>query len=165
MDLYLVRHAIAEQRDASRWPDDANRPLTPEGERAFGKNAARLSRFAPAPELVLSSPFVRAWRTAEILSEAAGWQKPAPFEPLEADRPTPALLEALAPYAGRTSVALVGHEPGLSELAWLLLAGKPKDSVVRFKKGGVALLSAPGAPKPGGAALRWLVTPRVLAKR
>jgi phosphohistidine phosphatase len=165
MDLYLVRHAVAEERDASRWPDDADRPLTHDGERSFRKNAARLSRFAPAPEVVLSSPFVRAWGTAEILSEAAGWPKPERFEPLEADRPTPAVVDALAPHAGRTAVALVGHEPGLSELAWLLLAGKPKDSVIRFKKGGVALLSTFGAPKPGAASLRWLVTPKLLAAR
>jgi phosphohistidine phosphatase len=162
MDLYLVRHGVAYEQDPKRWPNDADRPLTPEGEREFLDVARALAPVADAPELVLSSSFARAWRTAELLSEGAGWPEPQEFRALEADRPTVAVLDALAPFGDRRSLALVGHEPGMSELAWLLLAGKPRERVIRFKKGGAALLKTSGAPAAGGASLRWLLTPQAL---
>jgi phosphohistidine phosphatase len=162
MDLYLVRHAVAYDRDPSRWPDDADRPLTPEGEREFAKAARGLPRVAKPPERVLSSPFPRAWRTAEILSEEAGWPPPERFEYLEADRPVAPVLGGLP--ADMSSVALVGHEPGMSELAWLLLAGEPGERAIRFKKGAVAKLRTDDRPAPGGAWLVWLTPPDVLRK-
>ena len=67
MNLYIVRHAVAHKRDAELWPDDAKRPLTPEGEERFRRAAGVILRLVPEIELVLSSPFVRAWRTAELL--------------------------------------------------------------------------------------------------
>ena len=69
MDLYLVRHAVAYKRDYERWPNDADRPLTPEGEEDFRAVARSLGRIVPEVEVLLSSPYVRAWRTAEILDE------------------------------------------------------------------------------------------------
>ena len=76
LDLYVVRHAVAYERDAERWPDDARRPLTPKGEQRFQEAVKGLTSVAaPEVEVVLSSPFARAWRTAEILAEA-GWAAP-----------------------------------------------------------------------------------------
>ncbi|MDP9295333.1 MAG: histidine phosphatase family protein [Actinomycetota bacterium] len=162
MDLYLVRHGVAHDQDPKRWPDDTDRPLTSDGEREFLHAARALARVTDAPELVLSSSFARAWRTAELLSEGAAWPEPQEFRALEADRPTVAVLAALAPFGDPRSLALVGHEPGMSELAWLLLAGEPRERVIRFKKGGVALLKTSGAPTAGRASLRWLLTPQTL---
>jgi phosphohistidine phosphatase len=165
MDLYLVRHGVAHDQDPDQWPDDADRPLTADGEREFLDSARALARVADAPEVVLSSSFVRAWRTAELLSEGAGWPGPQELRALEAGRPTVGVLDALAPFGDRRSLALVGHEPGMSELAWLLLAGEPRERVVRFKKGAVALLKTSGAPAKSRASLRWLVTPQTLRAR
>jgi phosphohistidine phosphatase SixA len=70
IDVYLVRHAIAEQRDSSRWPDDADRPLT-----ARGTLPQRRARTAPARapgDAIRSSPYARACQTAELLREEAG---------------------------------------------------------------------------------------------
>ena len=75
MDLYLVRHAIAFDFDTSQWPDDSQRPLTPEGQKRFSR-AARAWRARPSVDLVLSSPWVRAWQTAELLESEAGWPRP-----------------------------------------------------------------------------------------
>ena len=71
-------------------------------------------------------------------------------------------LDALRLHADRDSVALVGHEPQLSWLASLLLAGE--ESVVRLelKKGAVALLELTSPPTPGSAVLRWSVSPKIL---
>lgn len=61
MDLYSVRHAVAHERDADRWPDDAKRPLTPEGEKRFRLAAGGILRLVPEVDYVLSSPFVWAY--------------------------------------------------------------------------------------------------------
>ena len=162
IDVFLVRHAIAENRDQSRWPDDSVRPLTPEGEQRFRRAARGLRRIVPDVDLVLSSPYTRAWHTAEILNEEAGWPRPERCEALEAVRGPDDVVEALRQQSDRASVALVGHEPQLSSLASILVAGD--EHVVMFdkKKGGVAFLSFPGDPAPGEAILRWWVPPKIL---
>src|SRR5579872_2373815 len=76
MELLIVRHAIAFARDAKRWRDDSERPLTMEGVKRARRAAAGLKRIAKRPSLVLTSPLVRARDTAGILTQAGGWPKP-----------------------------------------------------------------------------------------
>lgn len=83
MELILVRHARAFDRDRAAWPDDARRPLTAEGRDEFARLARRLARVRPRVDLVESSGFVRAWQTAQILSEKARWPRPSRLERLE----------------------------------------------------------------------------------
>ena len=160
MDLYLVRHGIAFQRDQERWPDDGDRPLTPQGEKRFRAAARGLGRLAPAVGANLSSPLVRAWRTAEILAEEAGWPAPS-SEPALAEGSPQQLLELIR-GDGYASAALVGHEPDLSRFASFLLAGAPGAVPIEMKKGGVACLRFDAAPAPGSALLRWFATPKLL---
>jgi phosphohistidine phosphatase len=148
MSVYVVRHAIAEERDAERWPDDAIRPLTKKGEESFREAARGLRTIAPAVEVVLSSPYARAWRTAEILQEEADWPAPERCDALEADR-SPS--DALDVVRGRGTVAAVGHEPLLSGLVSLLLG---TSIPIDFKKGAVALVE--------DGVLRWYATPKIL---
>ena len=162
MDLCLVRHAIAAQRDPEQWPGDRDRPLTPKGEQRFRKAARGLKAVVPQMDLMFSSPLERAWRTAVILSEEAGWPEPVAWSQLEPDRSPQQVTLALTPHAQMTSVALVGHEPGLSELASYLLAGSGRAVDIDMKKGGGAMLTLDGAPEAGTALLRWLLTPKVL---
>src|SRR5437764_6541234 len=122
MEIYLVRHAIAHERDASRWPDDALRPLTDEGVEKFESATRGLRRIIPAVERVLSSPFTRAWQTAEILGSQTGWPPAERAEELASSR-DPDVAVALLERLTVDSVALVGHEPHLSGLASLLLVG------------------------------------------
>jgi phosphohistidine phosphatase len=160
VELFLVRHAIAHDRDPDRWPDDGLRPLTDEGEAAFRQAARGLARIAPAVQAVLASPFVRAWRTAEILEEEAGWPAAQPCEALEAGGAQSGVLKAIRAHARLASLALVGHEPDLSELASRLLTGSGPAVMLEMKKGGVACLSVEGGGD--GASLRWLVMPKIL---
>jgi len=105
MDLYLVRHAIAFNPDDSQWPDDSQRPLTPDGEKRFKQAARGLGRLVRSVDVVLSSPFVRAWRTAELLEKDAGWPKPTRCEALEAGRTPAEVLQALQPFTSSAAVA------------------------------------------------------------
>jgi len=113
-------------------------------------------------DLMFASPLERAWRTAVILNEEVGWPEPVAWSQLEPDHSPQQVVLALTPHASVTSVALVGHEPGLSELASYLLAGSGGAVDLEMKKGGAALLSIDGTPQAGSALLRWLLTPKVL---
>jgi len=161
MDVFLVRHAIARDRDAAQWPDDSIRPLTDEGERKFIAAARGLKRIVSAPEVHLASPFARAWRTAEILHEEAGWPKPEPTDELGEDASSSAMLELLRRHQSARTVALVGHEPDLSGFAGYLLSGHSAPAQIEMKKGAVALLTI-DPPAPGSGVLRWLLQPKAL---
>ena len=164
VELLLVRHAIAFARDPDQWPDDGERPLSPEGEARCRKAARGLKSVQPAVELVLSSPYARAWQTAEILAEEAGWPSPEPCPELEAERrPSDAMRVLRAPSnRDRGSLALVGHEPNLSELASFLLTGAQSRLLIEMKKGGVACLAFDEAPAASKGLLRWVATPKML---
>jgi len=162
MNLYLVRHAIAFKLDPATWPDDRDRPLTPQGEKKFRQAARGLKALVPGVDVVLSSPLVRAWRTAEILSKATGWPQPSRFDPLEPGTPPADVVDALQPHASAESVAMVGHEPSLHELLSYLLTGDPGNVRLTMKKGGVACLSVEDGLRAGSATLQWVLPPGVL---
>jgi phosphohistidine phosphatase len=162
MDILLVRHAIAFDRDPDQWPNDSDRPLTPEGEARFREIARGLRTLLPSIELVLASPYARAWRTAELLAEESGWPAPVPTDALEAERSPADAMEVLRSQAGTGSLALVGHEPNLSELASLLLTGSERRLRLEMKKGGLAYLAVDVGLGPGRGLLRWLAPPKML---
>lgn len=162
MDLFLVRHAVAFDADESKWPDDRERPLTPDGEKRFRRAARGLGQLVPSVDVVLSSSYARAWRTAELLEKEAGWPKPIVCAALESGRAPAEVLQALQPYTGADAVALVGHEPRLHELASYLLTADTGHAHLEFRKGGVARVEIGDSLRPGAARLRWLLAPKVL---
>jgi phosphohistidine phosphatase len=162
IQLYLVRHAIAEER-GPEWPDDRLRPLTKEGAARMAREAASLVEVASRPDEILTSPLVRTRQTADIL--AAAWPKKikvTEIEPLAPGGRPRAVLQALEAFARRGSLALVGHEPGIGELTAALIGMR---TPLAFKKGAVALVEvALLPPPPGSGELRWLLSPRILRK-
>ncbi|CAA9284487.1 MAG: hypothetical protein AVDCRST_MAG77-4097 [uncultured Chloroflexi bacterium] len=161
MLLFLVRHAIAEERSPERWPDDRARPLTDEGRRRFRSAARGLRAIAATPDHVLSSPFTRAIQTAALLQEHARWPEAEHAEALRADQAVSAFLPLLERHLQLPALGLVGHEPFLGDLASLLLTGDTARTTIEFKKGAVACLRI-HATLAGRADLVWLLPPRVL---
>lgn len=161
MDLYLVRHALAERRDHERWPDDPDRPLSADGIKRFRREARGLRRIGAAVDAVLSSSFVRAWGTAEILADEARWPVAERCPPLEPPAPASACVGVLR-ARNEASLALVGHQPQLSELASLLLAGSEDAVGLQLGKGGIICVRFTERPTPGNGILRWSVSPRML---
>ena len=160
MDLYLVRHAPAFQKDHDRWPHDKKRPLTPEGEKAFRLAARGLARMVPRVDVILSSPARRTWHTAKILSELDSWPAPEPLQVVAAGRRRASPQKAtvvLEDYAGAKSVAVVGHRPRLQELAAYLLTGEEDGLEIRIGQGSVMCICFDGAPAAGTGKLRWLL--------
>jgi phosphohistidine phosphatase len=157
--LYLIRHALAEDR-SDEWPDDAKRPLTSKGAAKMREVIGGLAALEPQIGDVLTSPFVRAKQTADLLLEGL---KPAPrLSIVQALAPggSPAqVAEALSGHAGAEGLALVGHEPGLGELAAWLVGAK---AAFAFKKGGICRIDVQKLPPPGAGQLVWLATPKML---
>lgn len=163
MIVYIVRHAPAGNRDPARWPDDSQRPLTKKGERKFARAAAGLARIAELPAVVLASPYARAWRTAELLADHAGWPAPAECPALAGQSDASAIVSVLAESAAE-SVALVSHEPHVNELLSLLLTGDDALVPAPFRKGAVACLRLTPPAAPASAQLEWFVTPGALRR-
>lgn len=165
MDLVIVRHAIAFERDARRWPDDGDRPLTPEGMARARKAATGLKQVAERPRCVLSSPLVRAKQTAAILTELAGWPKATECAALAPDEPPERVFAALAARKEKI-IAVVGHQPGLGRLLAACLPTQMRGGVnpqaFELKKMGAVLISFSGTPRAGGGVLNWFVPPRIL---
>jgi len=120
-----------------------------------------LRRLVPSVDVVLSSSFARAWQTAELLHEVAGWPDPTRCEELEVGR-TPGSAAAVVAARTERSVAVVGHEPHLSRLASLLCTGSEDELQLELKKGAVAFLGFDGAAEAGAARVHWSVAPKIL---
>ena len=161
MDLLIVRHAIAAERNPKRWPDDRERPLTPEGSLRARRAAAGLKRIADRPALLLTSPLVRARQSASILSECAGWPEPLECAALAPEASAEAVLKALQARP-HERIAVVGHQPCLGRLIAYCLAGTVYPQAIELKKCGVAWLSFEAVARAEGAILRWLLAPSVL---
>lgn len=159
MKLLLIRHADAGERDAQRWPDDRDRPITEKGEQRQEKMAKRLRKLGLKPVLLLSSPWKRAWQTAEITAEVLGCHAPVASDPLAASPSLTRIANAIGHRGADDVVALVGHEPWMSELAARLLTGQPSGVNIDFPKSGVMLLEA-AQVKPGAAALEMFLRPK-----
>jgi len=164
MKLVLFRHGPAGRRDSRRWPDDALRPLTSRGEERTRAAASGLCRMIGAPRArIMTSPFARAARTAELLRECsrgrATVEESALLVPGGPFRPVIAMLEKCR--AGETLI-LVGHEPDLGKLAGTLLFGAPHPLPLR--KAGACVIAFVGAVAPGKAALLGFYPPRVLRR-
>lgn len=157
MELLVLRHATAEVR-APGTPD-ADRRLTPRGRKRFRLAARGLARLLEAPDVILTSPLPRARETAEITARA--WKGPEPVEaPPLAGGAVDDVLGLLDGLRTRGRVALVGHEPQVSEIVARLL-GSPHAERLGFRKGGAALLELPERPSDGGR-LVWQLPPRIL---
>jgi phosphohistidine phosphatase len=161
MDLYIIRHAWAADRDDERWPDDGLRPLTEEGKKRFAKVAAKLVERGMKPQVVGTSPLVRCLETAQILAAAAGKAKLVELDELRPGSDLEGLLRwTVAQSQEHEGVAWVGHAPDVDRLAAALIA--QSDALLRFAKGAAAAIRFDGPPALAGGELQWLVTAKML---
>ena len=160
MEICLVRHAIAVERGTKGYIDDRARPLTPEG-RTRMKEAAKGLKHLFQPQEILTSPLLRARQTAEILQDVFGVPV-IQMEALGRGDHAGTLKQLSGPDTART--ALVGHEPWMSELLSVMVAGEPDAMSSVFKKGAAALVTSDGPPEAGRCVLQWLLQPAALRR-
>lgn len=150
MDLLLWRHAEAEDGD-----DDAARALTARGEKQAKAMARWIRQHQPRHLRIVVSPTVRTRQTAEALE--------LPFDlerRIGPDAGAPELLAAVGWPTARGAALLVGHQPGLGQLASLLLAGQESEWTI--KKGALWWLSRRVREGEPQTVLRAVVSPDFL---
>lgn len=157
LKLYFLRHGKAMARADWR-DDDGLRPLTEEGERLMVAEAPAIRRATKGLELILTSPLVRARRTAEIVAEAMRMEGDlADDDGLGHGLDAAVLRGIVAAHPGVSSLMVVGHEPDFSLTIAELIGGGRID----MKKGGLARVDVSG-PRLDDGVLAWLLTPAQL---
>jgi phosphohistidine phosphatase len=163
MEIYVVRHGIAIDREDPKCPPDPERYLTEEGVEKTKRVAAAVAALGATPDLLLSSPYVRAMQTAEIFASALDYSK-------QKIRRTDLLLPGAEPSLffrelakdKQTSTLFVfGHAPQLDDIIAAALGSK--HHITSLKKAGVALLELKRVSPPNGQ-LVWLAPPKLLRR-
>ena len=159
MILYIVRHGIAVDREDPKAPPEAERPLTAKGVQKTRSAALGLRATGAKPDVLITSPYVRAAQTAEIFSEALGLA-------VEKIRTTDTLRPSASPIdflkeIQRLKVKEVicfGHAPHLDSLISHLAGAQ--QTFTELKKAGV--VSFEHNATQGRWRLNWLLTPKLL---
>jgi phosphohistidine phosphatase SixA len=157
VELWLLRHAHAG--DPAKWQgDDAARPLSAKGR----AQAEQLARFmvdhALRPDVIVSSPKLRATQTAEAVARVFALdirnddRLIGPLDLAAVD----AILGGAGGQARRTM--LVGHDPDFSRLVSELTGARD----VRMRKGALARIDTTRPPTSGAGVLVWLIPPQAL---
>lgn len=163
MQLYIVRHGIAIDREDPKCPPEAERFLTEEGIERTKQVAKGLAALGVHADLMVSSPFVRARQTAEIFAAALDYpdDKIRESESLLPGAEPAVFLKELAREKNASSVFCFGHGPHVDGLVALTIGAK--GPVSDMKKAGVALVELRRFSPPTGQ-LVWLVTPKFMRK-
>ncbi len=158
MDVLLIRHAEAGERDDAQWPDDDLRPVSDEGREKQTTCARAMKKLGVKFEYLVTSPLLRARETAAILAEVYGYQdEPQVSEALGHGCAAGTVVELLAKFPPHGRVALVGHEPAFSRVAAALIGGPDAD--ITLKKSGVVGIAFDGPADVGAGSLAFLLKP------
>jgi phosphohistidine phosphatase len=153
MKLYFLRHGIAD------WPDwdparDHERPLTKDGVKKMKEQAKALADFDVKIDAVLSSPYTRAYQTADIVAGKLGLEvrvEPRLAPGFNVDK----LKEIVAAFDDGQALLLVGHEPTFS----MVIAELSGGGRVQMKKGALARVDV---NRDLQGELVWLLQPKIL---
>lgn len=165
MRLLIMRHGIATPLD-EHIKDDAQRPLTADGRDKTWRAVAGLRAAGESPNLIATSPLLRAVETAQLAHKVYGDKPKAPrleIWPELEHAEAAAMWRRLKRESSGATILVVGHEPGLSRLVVAALTGSPTGFTLDFKKAAVCALdiSFRGDAAPQ-AILLWHVAPRLL---
>lgn len=157
MKLYFLRHGQAVDRGA--WLGlDADRPLTDEGTRIVGEVGKSMARLGMALGQVVSSNYLRAQQTAQIVGRKLGLE--VRIDPrLAPGFDIARLTRLLDERGGEEDLLLVGHEPDFSETISALVGG----GRLRCKKAGLVRIDL-DAGRPREAEIAWILPPKLLLK-
>ena len=161
VELYLIRHGVAEERGAA-WPDDSKRPLSDDGMARLRKSARGLEELGVTFDVILTSPLVRTRQTAEIISGGLdSHPHVVHVQSLAPGGTYQTVMVDLEKHARRARIALVGHEPGIGELAARLIGTR---HAIEFKKGAVCRIDVDALPPSAPGDLRWFLSPKILRR-
>jgi phosphohistidine phosphatase len=168
-ELYLIRHGLAGEHGSYKNDGDpcgngeADRPLTPEGIRKTQQVAKRLVELGLQFEMILTSPYARAYQTAEILQSTGLSQQLETSPNLLPEGDFEAWFSWFERWqsAGQKGLAIVGHEPNLGQWAEFLIWGEVRNRL-KLKKAGIIGINVPLDDPISNSELFLLVPPKVL---
>jgi len=165
MQIYIIRHGDAIDQADPRVTGDAMRWLTDTGHDEVIISARLLAKLGVAPDLVLTSPMIRAKQTAQIVTNLIGPASgPVESEHLIYGGSLAEVLEDVVQHGRPASVVLAGHMPSVGALVGYLAWGMPENGVP-FRTAEVCRIDLPDeSPLPGFGDLRWLIPPKIARK-
>jgi phosphohistidine phosphatase len=157
MNIYLIRHGDSE--GISKGLKDSERKLTPDGELKIRNASLFWKNIIPEFDYIISSPYLRALQTAKIIASAYNFKKEIFIDKrLGCGSETESLIEILNSFQSG-EIALVGHQPDLSNHLSRLISGS--GASVEFKKGAIAKISFNNKVREGKGVLEFLVPPSI----
>jgi phosphohistidine phosphatase len=145
MQLYLLRHADAE----TEAPRDDLRHLSEKGRHQAQKVGRFFARHAIEPDIIITSPLIRAEQTAQILAQEIHLESRVTVEDFIKCGMTPFdAFNGLKKYGEAFNVLLVGHEPDLSQLVGALLRAPAAN--IHVRKATLIKILAPVLESGGG---------------
>ena len=157
MNIYLIRHGDSE--GISKGLKDSERKLTPDGELKIRNASLFWKNIIPEFEYIISSPYLRALQTAKIIATVYNFKKEIFIDKrLGCGSETESLIEIFNSFQSG-EIALVGHQPDLSNHLSRLISGS--GASVEFKKGAIAKISFNNKVREGKGVLEFLVPPGI----
>jgi phosphohistidine phosphatase len=161
MEIYLLRHAIAEDVDPAGG-SDAERPLSAKGMAKMKQVAKGMSRLLGEVDTIFTSPLKRAFETSMITARILKIEdRVRILDSLSPCASSAALLEALRSHGKFSRIILVGHNPSLSLFASTLLG--INEQIIDLRKGGLCRVDLESLRSPKGV-LAWVLTPKILCQ-
>jgi phosphohistidine phosphatase len=164
MELFIVRHGIAEALGKGNQFSDEKRVLTNEGRNRMREIAKGFAKLAIEVDLILSSPLARAVETAEIVAAAVGQNKKdiKTTENLSPGASCDHLFAEIKSHPGAETIVLVGHQPDLGILLTRVIQGAAGGLAIQLKKGTICCINVTETVPTLRGDMMWLLTPRQL---
>jgi phosphohistidine phosphatase len=155
VEIYLLRHGIAEERSASG--EDADRRLTDEGRQKLRRVLECARAAGVSPSMILTSPLRRALETAEIAARELGYtRKPVRAAALAPGASPQELWQEIREHRNETALLAAGHEPLFSSAVAYLLGSTR--AMVNFRKGALVRIDVEGFGAEPAGVLQWMIT-------
>ena len=158
MEIYLLRHGIAEEGDLAQ--HDSDRNLTPEGIAKLRQVLSLARKAGVAPSIILSSPYIRARQPTDIAKVVLKVEheivESYALKPMSHPREAWDDIRALR---DESAVLLASHEPLMGQLLGFLLSTPSLQ--VEFRKSALAKVTVNSfGPSPRGV-LNWFLTAKL----
>lgn len=158
MEVYLLRHGIAEDRSATG--RDFDRRLTDEGKEKLRKVLKRAAKDGVEISLILSSPLVRAMETAQIAADELKYNSEiVRTDGLTPDSSPQDVWKEIRAHRDEPAVLLAGHEPLFSATVAYLLGSSR--AMVEFRKGALVRIDFASVGAEPRGVLQWMLTPKM----
>ena len=161
MNVYILRHGIAMEPGSPGINTDAERPLIPKGEQRLREAADAMEKMGLSFDAIISSPYLRARQTAEIVAKHFKLQKKLMFSDdlIPGGNPQALIRQLNGLKPAPENILIVGHEPFLSRFIALQASGGTGETI-EMKKGSLCKLETEELEYGHCATLAWLLTPR-----